>query len=180
MQGRTAKEAFSHFEKMKFKPFRDATTGPCTYPMTVSLIIYAISYFWGQIKDCLKALEFAVKAGWYNYKKFNTKEYDFFEAIEHGDLNFIIPKKFVAFSGPSSTKRDPDGYRLFTPDDYCPIFRRMKVGTIVRLNKSFYDKTIFEKDGFSHHDMYFIDGTPPPPVRLFLVQDILNNFLKVC
>ena len=47
MQGRTAKEAFSHFENMKFKPFRDATTGPCTYPMTVSLIIYAISYFWG-------------------------------------------------------------------------------------------------------------------------------------
>ncbi len=36
MHGKTANEAFKHFEGMSFKPFRDASTGPCTYPMTVS------------------------------------------------------------------------------------------------------------------------------------------------
>lgn len=80
-----------------------------------------------------------MKAGWYNYKKFSTREYDKYERVDHGDLNIVIPNKFVAFSSPSPTKVDPDGYRLFTPDDYFSIFRKMKVGTIIRLNKSFYN-----------------------------------------
>ena len=59
-----------------------------------------------QIRDCLKALEYAIKFKWYNFKKFNTKEYDYYEQVENGDLNVIIPNKFIAFSGPSSEKKD--------------------------------------------------------------------------
>lgn len=54
----------------------------------------------------MKALEYAIKFKWYNFKKFNTKEYDYYEQVENGDLNIIIPNKFIAFSGPSSEKKD--------------------------------------------------------------------------
>jgi len=43
--------------------------------------------------------------------------------VENGDLNWIIPGKFLAFSGPSDSARDADGFRMFTPDDYVPIFK---------------------------------------------------------
>jgi hypothetical protein len=33
-------------------------------------------------------------------KKFNISEYEHFERVENGDLNWIIPNKFVAFSSP--------------------------------------------------------------------------------
>ena len=35
MLGKTADEAWRYFEGRKFTPFRDASTGPCSYPMTV-------------------------------------------------------------------------------------------------------------------------------------------------
>jgi len=30
--------------------------------------------------------------GWYGYK-----EYDYYEKVEHGDMNWIVPGKFLAF-----------------------------------------------------------------------------------
>jgi len=38
--------------------------------------------------------------GWYNYQTFDVQEYQLYEKVENGDLNWILPKKFVAFSGP--------------------------------------------------------------------------------
>jgi len=32
--------------------------------------------------------------------------------------------KFIAFSGPSSTTHDSEGYRTYTPEDYVPIFKQ--------------------------------------------------------
>jgi len=37
------------------------------------------------------------------------RDYEFYERVENGDLNWIIPNKFIAFSGPSNTPRDADG-----------------------------------------------------------------------
>ena len=42
-------------------------------------------------------------------RNFNLRDYEYYERVENGDLNVIIPEKFVAFSGPSSTPRDNDG-----------------------------------------------------------------------
>ena len=42
-------------------------------------------------------------------KTFNLRDYEFYERVENGDLNWIIPNKFIAFSGPSNTPRDEDG-----------------------------------------------------------------------
>lgn len=64
-----------------------------------------------------------------------------------GDLNVIVPGKFVHFSGPSDSHRDADGYPALTPDDYIDVFKKMGVTDIIRLNKICYDKTRFTRHG---------------------------------
>ena len=38
--------------------------------------------------------------GWYNFREFDNKEYEYYEKVENGDMNVIIPNKFIAFMGP--------------------------------------------------------------------------------
>ena len=59
-------------------------------------------------------------------------------------MNWIIPGKFFSFSSSSSKEYDEEGNRTFTPEDYCPIFKKMG-NLVVKLNRLNYDKTIFEK-----------------------------------
>ena len=125
------------------------------------------------ILDCLRGLEYAIKLGWYNFNSFDVKEYEFYEKVENGDLNWILPGKFVAFSGPSNTSHDKDGFPTFTPDDYAPIFKKLGVTLVVRLNKPQYDKNRFLKRGIKHVDLIFTDGTPPP-------DEITQKFLDIC
>ena len=80
--------------------------------------------------------------GWYDYSTFDVQEYQHFEKVENGDLNWIVPGKFVAFSGPLNVT---DRYGSFTPDDYVPIFKRLGVTLVVRLNKPQYEKNKFTK-----------------------------------
>ena len=42
----------------------------------------------------------AVKHGWYSLQTFDDQEYEYYEQIENGDINWIIPNKFLAFLGP--------------------------------------------------------------------------------
>jgi len=42
-------------------------------------------------------------------KKFNIKEYEHYERVENGDLNWIIPGKFIAFSSPYDQTTDKYG-----------------------------------------------------------------------
>lgn len=57
------------------------------------------------------------------------------EQVDNGDLNWIVPGKFVAFSGPAARSNEVAGYRLHTPEDYWDYFRRRGVTTVIRLNK---------------------------------------------
>lgn len=95
MFGKSAEDAWKPFKNINFKPFRDASYGSCTYECT--------------ILDCLRGLEYAMKLGWFDFKKFNITEYEHYEKVEKGDLNWIIPNKFIAFSSPYSTKTDKYG-----------------------------------------------------------------------
>jgi len=82
-------EAFSPYHST-FRPFRDASYGDtCTYECTIF--------------HCLKGIEFAINLGWYRFKDFDNKEYEYYEKVENGDLNWIIPNKFIAFMGPVDT-----------------------------------------------------------------------------
>jgi len=50
-----------------------------------------------------------------------------------------VPGKFLAFSGPSKTEKDAEGWRTFTPEDYAPIFKKFGVTYVVRLNQKIYE-----------------------------------------
>ena len=47
-----------------------------------------------------------MRLNWYNFKTFNVKEYEYYERVDNGDLNWIIPDKFVAFMGPLDRRED--------------------------------------------------------------------------
>lgn len=86
-------------------------------------------------------------------------------------MNWIIPGKMLAFSGPSPTPKDPDGWRVFTPEDYVPLFKKQNIDLVIRLNKKRYDKKRFTADKIKHVDLYYIDGSTPKP-------SIIKNFLE--
>jgi cell division cycle 14 len=81
-----------------------------------------------------------MKLGWFDFKKFNVTEYDHYEKVENGDLNWIIPNKFVAFSSPSDKKKDENGLQYFTPKDFIAIFKKLGVEGVIRLNTVTYNK----------------------------------------
>jgi len=123
-------EAFDKFKlyQSMIKPFRDASKGDCFYECT--------------ILHCLQGLEHGIKHNWYNFKTFNVKEYEYYERVENGDLNWIIPGKFVAFMGP--VDRREEGQRSgFTPEEYSEIFKSWNVKKVIRLNEAKYDRRRF-------------------------------------
>ncbi len=101
MSADTAWDIFKPYHN-KLKPFRDAGMSKCTYDCTVF--------------HCLKGLEMAIKLGWYDFNTFDAQEYDYYEKVENGDLNWIIPKKFVAFMGPIA--QAPEIRRGNCPENY--------------------------------------------------------------
>lgn len=142
----------------QFVPFRDASYAlECSYPCS--------------IEHCLKGLEFAIKLGWYNFREFDNKEYEYYEKVENGDLNWIIPGKFIAFMGPldNISKFERRGN---TPEDYIQVFKHFNVTRVVRLNEAKYDKTKFLRNGVEHSDLFFIDGSTPP-------ENIVREFLEI-
>jgi cell division cycle 14 len=159
--GRTADQAWYPFSKAtpNLPEFRDASFGPCTYKCT--------------ILDCLRGLEYAIKLKWFDVKTFNLRDYEFYEKVENGDLNWVVPGKFIAFSGPSSNPRDAEGWRTYTPEDYVPIFKKFNVNLVVRLNNKQYDAQRFTKNGIKHIELYFVDGSCPS-------DEIVNDFIATC
>ena len=137
-------EAFAPYQA-GFRPFRDASYGDCTYNCSIF--------------HCLKGLEIGVSLGWYNFREFDNKEYEYYEKVENGDLNWVLPRKFIAFMGP--VDQIGTNRRGNSPEDYLQVFRHFGVTHVVRLNEAKYDRTKFTKAGISHTDMFFIDGSTP-------------------
>lgn len=44
-----------------------------------------------------------------------------------------------------------------------PIFKKLGVTMVIRLNNATYEAKGFTNNGIKHHDLFFTDGTPPPP-----------------
>ena len=65
--GKSAEKAYEPFKDLKLVPFRDASYGDCTYKCT--------------LLDCLRGLDYAIKLGWFNYKKFDLAEYEHYERV---------------------------------------------------------------------------------------------------
>jgi cell division cycle 14 len=128
--------------------YRDASEGTATYRLPPDV--------------CFHALEKGSKLGWINLDTFNYEEYTFYEQVENGDFNWIVPDKFIAMCSPTTVAKRSDVAITHTPDYYIPYFKRNNVTAIVRLNNAEYDRQSFISEGIKHFDMYFIDGTAPP------------------
>ena len=156
---RTANDAWSPFLPLpSFLEFRDAGYGACTYKCT--------------ILHCLRGLEKGIQLNWFNYSTFNVQEYEFYEKVENGDWNWIIPNKMLAFASPSPSKSDQDGFKVWTPEDYAPLFKSIGVNSVVRLNNKTYEADRFTRNGIKHFDLYFLDGSVPS-------DSIISDFLKI-
>ncbi|XP_055918617.1 tyrosine-protein phosphatase cdc-14 [Eupeodes corollae] len=140
--------------------FCDASYGPSGYK--ISLI------------DCINAVYKALKAGFFNFDDFDAEEYEYFERVENGDFNWIVPEKFIAFCGPhQKSKTLSNGYPCHSPETYFEYFRENHVTTVIRLNAKVYHASSFENAGFDHKDLFFIDGSTPSDL-------ILKKFLNIC
>ncbi|XP_070563926.1 dual specificity protein phosphatase CDC14A-like isoform X6 [Ptychodera flava] len=142
-----------------YLPFRDASFGTCSYNLT--------------LLDCLKAIAKALELGFFHFDTFDVEEYEHYERVENGDFNWIIPDKFLAFSGPHNKSKIENGYPLHAPEAYFPYFRKHNVTVVVRLNKKIYDAKRFTDAGFDHHDLFFVDGSVPSDAHV-------QKFLSLC
>jgi cell division cycle 14 len=61
---------------------------------------------------------------------------------------------------------------VFTPNDYVPIFTKLKVSSVVRLNNKTYNAEVFKNHKISHHELYFPDGSVPS-------LEIVQQFLRI-
>ena len=144
-------------------PFRDPSSGPSTFHLTARHVIAGVH----------RAKLAGILDDWSDpASTFDADEYDHYEAVENGDLNWILPGKLLAFSGPSPSPRVVYGYRAHVPEDYWAYFKAKGVTAVVRLNRALYDGRRFADGGFSMHELYFPDGSCPP-------EPLLARFLEL-
>jgi cell division cycle 14 len=99
---------------------------------------------------------------WYDPDRFDLNDWMKYEEVEQGDMNWLIPGKLLAFATPYDVKVLPGGWKVATPRDLVPVFRTKGITTIVRLCQKFYNEDIFVRAGFTHVELYFLDGSVPP------------------
>ena len=116
----------------------------------------------------------AVQLGWLDPEAFDTESYEHYAQVQNGDFNWIIPGKFLAFSGPSKSAIAYGDYRVLTntPETYFDYFSSNNVSGVVRFNNKVYDRKKFLANGQHHYDMYFPDGSNP-------TDAIIKRFMEV-
>lgn len=134
---------------------------------------YVYSGYRISLYDCIHAVAKALDAGFFRFDDFDAQQYEYYERVENGDFNWIVPDKFLAFCGPHSKSRLDNGYPIHAPETYFEYFRKYNVTTIIRLNVKIYDAARFTSAGFTHHDLFFVDGSTPNDA-------ILKKFLTIC
>jgi cell division cycle 14 len=158
----TVEQAYKPFIGLEppFIPFRDAAFSINTFPITVL--------------DCTRALFRAIHNQHFSYETFSLSSYVNLLKLENGDISWIIPNKFIAFSGPISKRRElRNGLYTLLPEEYIPIFKDLGVTCIIRFNNKCYDKNIYIRAGIRHVDLFYEDGGNP-------TDAILQSFIQIC
>ena len=109
VMGRSADEAWAPFKRLSPPTlgYRDACYGPASFRIGVYDILCGVA----KGKSC----------GWIDYTTFDVELTEHYEKVENGDLNEMLPGKFVAFSGPSNQRVEiADG--IFTTVRLSPPF----------------------------------------------------------
>ena len=139
------------------RPYRDASTVPSMYDLTVLA--------------CMRGLHKAISIGWYKPEEFDPEDWEKYEQVENGDMNWLIPGKLLAFATAYDC-RYMQGWKVATPRELVPVFKAKGITCVVRLCQKFYDKKPLVDAGMKHVEMYFMDGSNPP-------LDIREKFLQL-
>eukprot|EP01032_Pedospumella_encystans_P023335 gene23335-26412_t len=110
----TAERAYGPFMGVNppFITFRDAGFCINTFPVTVL--------------DCARSMRRACNLGHFNYKTFNVNGFHALAKLQNGDFSWIVPGKFLAFSGPLTKRRQlSPGVFSLTPEGYVPVMKRL-------------------------------------------------------
>ncbi|CAK9304102.1 unnamed protein product [Gordionus sp. m RMFG-2023] len=180
---KTANEAFSIFNNLdvQFIPFRDASLMPTQFTLT--------------LKNVFEGVQKALSLGFLNFHDFDINAYEYYEKVENGDMNWIIPGRILAFCGPESLPSNFIKTTFFSsknlketpnpgaqnincnhhpPSFFIPYFNSHGVRLVVRLNEpDKYDANDFVSNGILHKDLYFPDGAIPS-------ESIIKRFLHLC
>ncbi|XP_049279639.1 uncharacterized protein LOC125762017 isoform X1 [Anopheles funestus] len=125
------------------------------------------------LRDCLSGVFKAIQRNLFNFEDFNVDDYEYYECVENGDLNWIVPGKLLAFCGPNSRTERTNDTVMLGPEVYIDYFQAHNVTVVVRLNSPKYDAHVFTKAGIQHFDLYFSDGSTPS-------ERLAKQFLKIC
>ena len=83
----------------------------------------------------MNGLQKAASFGFFNLDDFDLAEYEKLEDIRNGNINWLVPQKFLAFVGPSTEPGTP----YHPPECYVDTFLKNGVVAVVRLSKKTYD-----------------------------------------
>jgi len=159
---RSVPEAYRPFMGIQppLMPYRDAAFAICTFSISVL--------------DCLKGLKRALDLGHFDMETFDVDKFFHLDRIENGDVSWIIPGKFIAFSGPLARKREIEaGVFTMAAEEYVPLMKSLGVTAIVRFNKKCYERKHFTDAGIHHFDLYYEDGGNP-------TEEIMQKFIRIC
>ncbi|XP_072387292.1 dual specificity protein phosphatase CDC14C-like isoform X1 [Diabrotica undecimpunctata] len=119
-----------------------------------------------RIIDCLYSLQRAITFNFVNFEDFDVSEYDLCDKLQYGHMNWLLPRKFLAFIGPA------DNRTAHSPHFYIKYFLNNDVKTIIRLNVASYNASAFTQVGIEHFDLIFPDGSTPS-------KEVLIKFLAI-
>jgi cell division cycle 14 len=160
MNPKEVAERFASLDSGMMEYFRDATYSKPDFDLC--------------LLDCWRSLHMGRVHGWVRVSpaaelcgKIYIDQYRHYIDPAKGDLNEVVPGKFIAFKGPvelgqRAFQDRSNRVRLFSPSFYVDVFRDMGVSTVLRLNEPRYDAKAFTSQGFEHFDLEFEDCTCPP------------------
>lgn len=114
---------------------------------------YGICSFFISVLDCARAIYKAIQCNVWSYEMFALEEYEHYDQLVHGDINWIIPGKVLAFSGPQRERivLNAKGATTLLVTDYVKIFKELGVTCVVRFNEpSTYDRNEFLHANIQH------------------------------
>jgi cell division cycle 14 len=157
---RTPEESFAPFRFLTLPSWHDASNTRDTFGLT--------------ILDCLRGLRKAMDLGFYDPSTFDHEEYDKYEQVQHGDMAWIIPGKFLALAGPAekATIEPEFGYVTISLNSLVPYFKQKNINAVVQLNAPSYNPDVLHRNKITHHLLHYPDGSNPP-------EHILQKFLEV-
>jgi cell division cycle 14 len=153
--------------------YRDAGYGPATY--------------WISVQDLLEAMQKGiVEQRLLDWDNFDIEQYEFYEKVENGDLNWIVPGFFLALATPHDeppphllryhqqvqagnifpihprTANNRNFKPVFEIDNLLDYLTSIDISGMIRLNNRLYDRQRVIDRGIEHFELYFPDGSVPP------------------